>query len=148
MYFIKHVHWDYPTTFSCSRFCYHKQCRSHFASTSVAIVAWPSHNVPQSLQFLAAVISHHYYLFFCAFTEEGFQKPLDTLLLCPWSYVVCISLINSVVHVDAFWQSLQFSSCNITSLSYNQSSGRLLLIDITWDSMPVSHFSHLKFIAS
>ena len=33
-------------------------------------------------------------------------------------------------------------SCNVTSLSYNQSSGRLLFIDITWDSMPVSHITH------
>ena len=34
------------------------------------------------------------------------------------------------------------SSCNISSLLYNQSSGRLLFIGTTWDSMPVSHITH------
>ena len=35
------------------------------------------------------------------------------------------------------------SSCNITSLLYNQSSGELLFIDVAWDPLPVSHMTTL-----
>ena len=92
------------------------QCRSHFASTFVATSTVPAVLSSCNITSLLSV--------FCAFTEEGFQKPLDTLRVMPLK-LRSVHIFNSVVHVyvDAFWQSLQFLAA-VISHRYHTTSHR------------------------
>ena len=61
-----------------------------------------------------------------------------------WPMVVKVLILQLIMLAFSCFSiaPVSLSNCNITSLLYNQSSGRLLLIGTTWDSLPVSHILH------